>query len=61
MDQRIDITYKVYYTDDLNQKRTKVLRLLKTEGEIYFFYNPRTRKVEAIPVRLINRMEEVKE
>lgn len=54
-----DKTYKVFYTDDLGLKRDKILLLQTADNTMYFFYNPRTKKIEAIPQTSINRMEEI--
>jgi hypothetical protein len=61
----IGTIFRVFYTDDtINQntglpnKREKVLRLDSSDDTFYFFFNMQTKKKEAIPKRVIDRMEE---
>ena len=50
--------YRVFYTDDTNKYREKILRLDAFQGEFCVFFNSRSGKRELIPSRFINRMEE---
>jgi len=60
MEIAFGITYRVFYTDDTGFKREKNLRLEGGDNILYFFYNTHTEKIEAIPKRVIDRMEEIK-
>lgn len=51
------IIYRVFYIDDTGRNREKTLRLDLADDTMYFFYNVHNQKTEAIPKRVISRME----